>query len=300
MACPQASARSARGSHRTKVLVPLGKDQDPLGPQGLDRPLVVGDEDDGAGVSGEERAGPPPGRRGRVRRLVDSSTFADETTSVARAKRVFSPPESTPAALSSVQAAEEERAEHGSDPACRPGRGPRAAGCRRPSRPGRSCRAPGRSSRSSGRGQGRRFRRPGGFHAGQQTQKRGLARAVQAEDDGRASRSRPPGQPREDLQGPVALRRTSGGQQRPPARRRLGKRRWAGPVSAALAFGRRPVVNSARRAMFWAATARVALARILSACLIRASALLTALARSRRRRLSSGLALAEVVAPSCC
>ena len=44
---------------------------------------------------------------------------------------------------------------------------------------------------------------------------------------------------------------------------------------------------SARRAMFCAATALVALARILSACAISAPAFFSALARSRRRRRSS-------------
>ena len=75
-----------------------------------------------------------------------------------------------------------------------------------------------------------------GFHAGQQTQKRGLARAVQAEDDDARAAVDRQVQPGEDLQGPVALRQTSGGQRRPPARRRLGEAQVGDPVGAALAF----------------------------------------------------------------
>ena len=75
-----------------------------------------------------------------------------------------------------------------------------------------------------------------GFHAGQQTQKRGLARAVQAEDDDARAAVDRQVQPGEDLQGPVALRQPSGGQRRPPARRRLGEAQVGDPVGAALAF----------------------------------------------------------------
>ena len=46
-------------------------------------------------------------------------------------------------------------------------------------------------------------------------------------------------------------------------------------------------MRSARRAMFCAATALVALARILSACASSVAAFFSALARSRRRRFSS-------------
>ena len=58
-------------------------------------------------------------------------------------------------------------------------------------------------------------------------------------------------------------------------------------LSEARTSSRPPSSFSARRAMFCAATVLVALARILSACAIRAPAFFSALARSRRRRRSS-------------
>ncbi len=66
----------------------------------------------------------------------------------------------------------------------------------------------------------------------------------------------------------------------------LGSRIFA-TLSAARVSSSPASSFSARLAMFWAATALVALARILSAWASRVSALRSALARSRLRRFSS-------------
>ena len=66
----------------------------------------------------------------------------------------------------------------------------------------------------------------------------------------------------------------------------LGKRTLA-TLSETRTSSRPEIIFSARLIMFWAATALVALARILSAWAISAPAFFSALARSRRRRRSS-------------
>lgn len=84
-----------------QVLDPVGQQDDPLRLQRVDRALVVRDEDDGALV-GAQRAEDLLAAGGS-RLFVGSSrssTLAADTTRVARASRVFSPPESTPAGLS--------------------------------------------------------------------------------------------------------------------------------------------------------------------------------------------------------
>ena len=156
-----------------------------------------------------------------------SSTFAPETTSVASASRVFSPPDSTPAGLST--SSPENRNEPSTlrtSVSSRSGRG--ATACSpAPSGRRRASRAPARSSRAAARA--RRSTSPvsGCVDAGQHPQQRGLAGAVEPEHDDPAPRSMARSTSVKISSEPYDLDSPLGRQRRPAARRRRrGSAAW--------------------------------------------------------------------------